>query len=98
MYYDVKSSGLHIGEYWKFGTNNKYKDKIETYYFLAFNEDYSELKYAWRVTGWKVIDIDALHVGMNSGYEFNIENMKEFDITDKIRDVLKKYGFFNKVK
>ena len=40
MYYDVKSSGLHIGGYWKFGTNNKYKDKIEIYYFLAFNEDY----------------------------------------------------------
>jgi len=100
-FYDVKSSKLaeHKGSlYWVFNTNNKYKDKIEIYYFIAFNENYSELIYAWRVTAWKAINKDSIYVGLKSNYEFNVKNMKEYDITDKIRDVLMEYEFFNKIK
>lgn len=98
-YYDVKSSALgKERNRWHYGTNNKYKDKIEIYYLLAFNEDYSELMYAWRMTNWEVIDIGDLYIGMNSIHnrKRTVENMKEYDITDKIRDILKKYEFFNK--
>lgn len=98
--YDVKSSGLHIkngGIYWIFGTNNKHKDDIEIYYFLAFNEDYSELMRIWRVPG-EIIEKNYFEVGLRHSYEFNIENMKEYDITNKIKEVLNRYGFFNKNK
>lgn len=100
--YDVKSSGLHIADngwlYWKFDTNNKYKDKIEIYYFIAFNEDYSELMYVWRVSAWEVIEKEHFYVGANnwSRREFTVENMKEYDITEKFKDVLRKYRFFDK--
>jgi hypothetical protein len=100
--YDVKSSILHTdyGGYYHYGNCNKYKDKIEIYYILAFNKNYSKLEYAWRVTGWEVIEKDYFDVYVNSHSraKFTIENMKEYDITDKIRDVLEKYEFFNKVK
>lgn len=95
MSYDVKSSKFY-GTYWSFGTNNKYKEKIEIYYFLAFNEDYTELKYVWRVSAWEIVEKDNFYVGLNYNYEFNVKNMKKYDITDKVRDVLKKYEFFNK--
>lgn len=28
--------------------------------------------------------------------EFNIDNMEEYDITKKLREILNKYDFFNK--
>lgn len=96
--YDVKGSKLYIEGYLAFGTSNIYKDKIEIYYLLAFNEGYTELIYAWRIPARKVVDRDGFKIGLKSNYKFNIENMKEYDITDNIRDALKKYGFFNKSK
>lgn len=88
--YDVKSSKLiYDRECYNFGTNNKYKDEIEIYYFLAFNdENYKKLDYGWRVPG-EIVEKDNFQVGLSSGYEFNIENMKEYDITDKFRDIIK---------
>lgn len=95
MKYDVKSSGLDwTGRFWTFKTNNKYKKEIEIYYFLAFNEDYTKLKYGWRIPG-KVAEKEHFRVGLNNSYEFNIENMKQYDITDKLREVLIKHGFLN---
>lgn len=38
----------------------------------------------WRVPG-EIVEKDDFHVGMNP--QFNIENMKEFDITDKFKDI-----------
>lgn len=34
---------------------------------------------------WIVIDKDKFKVGLSFSYEFNIENMKEYYITDKIK-------------
>lgn len=86
--YDVKSSGLYIGGYWVFGTGNKYKNEIEIYYFLAFNEDYTKLKYAWRVPG-EMVEGNTLYIGVNTGKgQFNVENMKEYEITDKIKKII----------
>lgn len=92
--YDVKSSKLYVGGSFHFTTRNKYKEEIEIYYFMAFNEDYMKLIYAWRVPG-EIVESDDLHVGLNSrsSMKFTLENMKEYDITDKLKDVLSKYGF-----
>jgi len=85
MSYDVKSSKLHGNAYYNFHTNNKYKDKIQLYYLLGFNKDYTDFNYAWRIPGWNVVEKDFLTVGLGSNYEFNIENMKEYEITDKLK-------------
>lgn len=44
------------------------------------------------------VEKNDLIVGLKSNYEFSAKSMKVYDITDKIREVLKKYDFFNKVK
>lgn len=88
--YDVKSSKLHEYEdalFWNFGTNNKYKEDIEIYYFLAFNKDYSKLKYGWRVPG-EIVDKDNFYVGLNPGCEFDVEDMDKYDITDRFKDIM----------
>lgn len=87
--YDVKSSKLNGGKYYQFGIRNKYKDKIQIYYLLAFNEDYTKLIYVWRIPALIVARKDTFYVGLSSSYEFNVENMKEYKITDKIKDILK---------
>lgn len=85
--YDVKGSGLHKYNgylYYHFRTNNKYKDNIEIYYFLAFNKNWSKLDYVWRVPG-EIIENTDLYITTNtqSNAKFNIENMEEYNITDK---------------
>lgn len=87
--YDVKSSKFDLyTKRYRFSTKNKYKDEIEIYYFLAFNEDYTELIYVWRVPG-EVIEKDYFQVVLNSySREFTVEDMKEYDITDKIKGLL----------
>lgn len=93
--YEVKSSPLRvIGKWsgWTYGTGNKDKDDdieaIQWYYFAAFNEDYTELYHMWRVPG-EIVEKNTLHIGMYGG-EFNIENMAEYDITDKFKDAMSK--------
>lgn len=96
--YDVKSSKFNEEwGHWQFGTKNKYKDDIEIYYLLAFNKDYTELMYAWRIPG-EVVEKDTFYVGLSHNYEFDIKYMEEYDITYKIREVLGKYEFLNKCK
>lgn len=87
MNYDVKSSKLDKRKRHTFHTDNKYKEEIEMYYLLGFNEDYTKLEYAWRVPG-EIIEKDYFQIGPNRNYEFNIENMKEYDITDKFKDII----------
>ena len=93
--YDVKSSKMYTGcngnNYWKFMTQNKYKELIEYYYFLAFNEDYTKLRYAWRVPG-EVIEKDYFYVGMSYA-EFNISNMRIHEITDVILPLIISRGY-----
>lgn len=88
--YDVKSSKLHRGTFWSFKTKNRHKDEIEIYYFLAFNEDWTKIEYGWRVPG-EIAEKDGFFVGLNCNYEFNIENMKEYDITDRLKELTRDY-------
>lgn len=97
MKYDVKCSGFD-GSQWPFNANNKYKTEIKIYYLLAFNRNYTELIYAWKIPGLIVIDKSTVYVGTSNMSEFNIDNMKEYVITDKIREVLNKYGYFEKIR
>lgn len=91
--YDVKSSSLYkIGDHFAFGIrrHDKEVEKIEIHYLLAFNEDYTKLMYAWRIPTSEIIHRDTLYVGLNSysRAEFTTENMKKYDITEKIREFL----------
>ena len=96
--YDVKSSSLgKQRNRYTFGTENKYKEEIEIYYLLGFNKDWTKLDYGWRIPG-EIVESSRFYVGFNSNYEFNIESMKQYDITEKLREVLNKYDFFNKLK
>lgn len=90
MIYDVKSSRLdNVLRRYHFNTNNKYKEAIEIYYLLGFNRNWTKLNYGWRIPG-EIAEKDSFPVGLNSSHEFNIENMKKYDITEKLRDALKK--------
>lgn len=91
--YEVKSSQLRIiGKWsgWTFATRKKDKDDnreaIQWYYFAAFNEDYTKLYHMWRVPG-EIVDKNTFIVGIYGG-EFTIENMKEYDITSKFKDIV----------
>ena len=94
LIYEVKSSSLHkIGNYCEFGIRghkNKEIEEIEIYYLLVFNEYYTELLYAWRIPTLNIIHRDTLYIGLNplSHAEFTIKNMKEYDITENIKEVL----------
>lgn len=91
--YEVKSSKfykLKVGGYWLFGTqnNDKQDDKeaIQWYYLGAFNEDYTELLYVWRVPG-EIIEEHRFYVGMINA-KFNINNMEIYNITEKFKDMV----------
>lgn len=87
--YDVKSSKLHKGKYYYFHTRNKYKEEIEIYYLLGFNEDYTILEHAWRVPG-EIVEKDSFIIAKIS-YTRNsrcVESMKEYEITDRIKDTI----------
>lgn len=92
MTYEVKSSGLRIDrDCFDFSTQNKdksdYVEAIQWYYFVAMNRDYTKLMYIWRVPG-EVAKKGHFIVGLKTSYEFNIENMKEYDITDRFKYVI----------
>lgn len=89
--YDVKSSKLYDGIYFNFDLRNTYREDIEWYYLLGFNEDYSKLKYVWRVLSFDFADVDNIYIGTNSNYKYNVKNMKEYDITEKIKPIFKNW-------
>ena len=86
--YDVKSSALLSHErflFWRFNLDNYSKDEIEWYYLLAFDEDYSELLYVWRIPAWdfmEYIEKGHISIGIN-----RVENMKQYEITEKIKPI-----------
>ena len=91
MTYDVKTSSKLHGKYYQFKTDNKHKEDIELYYLLGFNEDFTELDYGWRVPG-EIIEDPMLYVGASwARSKFTIKNMGEYEITDKLKDILGKY-------
>lgn len=78
--------------YWQFHFLNVDIYEIDWFYLLAFDEDYIKLLYAWKVP------IDKLHIedaviiiGLNITYKYNVENMKKYEITDKIRPIFEKW-------
>jgi Homing endonuclease associated repeat len=86
--YDVKGSKLYKGRYYNFNTKNKYREEIEIYYFLGFNEDFTELQHAWRVPG-EMVDKGSFAIA-HICVQYNsrcIESMKEYDITDRIKEI-----------
>lgn len=93
MIYDVKSSKLHSQKCYIlhsqkcyiFHTRNKFREEIEYYYFGAFNSDWTKLEHIWRVPG-EIVEKDYFVANMYGG-EFNIGNMKEYEITDKFKDM-----------
>lgn len=86
--YDVKSSKFHKERgCYIFGTNNKLKDEIEIYYLLAFNEDYTELDYVWRVPG-EIVESSIFQVGLSPGFKFDIDAMEKYEITEKFKDIV----------
>lgn len=84
--YSTKSAALADNRHWNFRLYNAHRDEIDWFYFGAFDKNYKKLMYAWRVTG-DFVDEDYLYVGIENSYEYNLENMKEFDITDKFKDI-----------
>ena len=90
--YDVKSSKLHKYSdndiFYQFSTNNLYKEEIEIYYLLGFNEDYTKLNYGWRIPG-EIVESDEFRISLNRrSHGFTVDSMKKYDITDKIKDIL----------
>ena len=60
---------------------------------VAFNEDYTKLMHVWRVPG-EIVDDDYFIVGTLNA-KFTIENMMQYEITDKFRDIVKKLNLIN---
>lgn len=89
--YDVKTSGLHI-DYWKFDFTNIYINKIEWFYLIAFDRDYTTVVYIWRIPKSKFIeDVKKGFIDVGLKKMYNIENMKQYDITEKIIPIFKKW-------
>lgn len=84
--YDVKSTKLRK-TYYQFGINNKYREEIEIYYFLAFNEDWTKLDYGWRVPG-DIVEDSSFLVGISPRSKFTIDDMEEYDITENLLYIL----------
>jgi len=91
--YDVKTSKYH--GLWDFHLTNINIDEIEWFYLLAFNSDYTELLYAWRAPAIDFIeDIEKgrrLQIGINSDWKRNLENMKEYLITERIKPIFERW-------
>jgi len=93
--YEAKSSKLYHGENWKYNIRNKEKENIEIFYFGGFNEDYSKLLHVWRVPG-ELVEGEVFYIPIKRSGKFNIENIKEFEITEKILEILnEKFSFLN---
>lgn len=86
--YDVKSSKLHEGRYYRFTLENIYRDETEWYFLLGFNEDFSKLEHAWRVPALDFVDKNYIYIGINNNWKCNIKNMEQYEITEKINSVL----------
>jgi len=98
--YDVKSSKLHnIGNgMFHFDIRNKYKEKIEIFYCLGFDENRNKLIYSWRIPN-NIINKDYLKIHISpSDAKFNTYNMKKFDITNRMKEIFGDNDKINNVK
>jgi len=90
--YDVKTSGLKMN-YWRF-YHVDIQYEVEYFYLLAFSTNYDRVMYAWRIPTWefiKNIEKSYIDIGLSDRYEYNISNMKKYEISEQIEDVYKKW-------
>lgn len=74
--YDVKSSSLHKGKYWTF-----ILDKcVDFYYLVAYDKDHNNVLYKWKIPG--DFAEGSIVIGNNNYYTYNLQNMKEYEITE----------------
>lgn len=92
--YDVKTAYFgYERSCWLFNLKNTNIDKIDWFYLLAFNEDFTELLYAWRIPASDLmgeIEKGRILIGLDNAYANNIKNLKEYEITEKIKPVCEK--------
>lgn len=82
--YDVKN----------FVLDNSEKDKIDWFYLLAFNEDYSEILHVWRIPTWDFmmyLEKGRFWVCMDL-----IDKMKRYEITERFIPVFE--NWLNNIK
>lgn len=81
--YDVKSSCLrHKSCHFVLDK----EERVDFYYLLAFNEDWTKLLCVW-IIPWNFVDEKSIVIGIDNNYSNNLENMKKYEITDKFIDV-----------
>lgn len=91
--YDVKTAHFD-GSCWHLQLKNVNRDKIEWFYLLAFNKGFTKLSFAWRIRASDIIENierGEIYIGLNDDYTNNLENMKKYEITDKIKYVFEKW-------
>ena len=87
--YDAKSSCLINNRYFVFSLNKIYRERIDYFYLGGFDEDYQKLLHVWRIPG-DFINGPTLYISnlcCQHRFERNIENMKDYEITDKFKDI-----------
>lgn len=78
--YDVKSSSLrHYRGDDYYGFNLDKAGKVDFYYLLAFNENYTELEHVWRIP---CNYTEKIHLDIKLK---DIPNMKNYEITEKFK-------------
>ena len=87
--YDVKTSYFINSLFWRFHLDSVGIDEIEWFYLLAFNEDYTKLLFAWRIPALDLVEyIEKGQIRIGAS---NLENLREYEITEKIKRVYEKW-------
>lgn len=63
---------------------HEYRDEIEWFFLVAYDKDYKEILRVWMIPG-NLIDGSALYICLDNKYKYNVENMREHEITDKFK-------------
>lgn len=87
--YDVKSSKLYKDKYYNFDFRNANRDEIEWYFLLGFNKDYTKLEHTWRIPALDFVDEERILIWVDGDHPYNLENMEEYEITEKIKYIFK---------
>jgi len=87
LLYEAKSSSFDRG-CWDYHFYNSEKERVRWYYLGAFDAYFEKLLYVWRVPS-DVIVGERLYVGLTKRSQFNVENMKRYEITDIFLKTLK---------
>lgn len=95
--YDVKTAYFdenRFNHHWTFKLNGTNIYENECFYLLAFNKDFTGLMFAWRIPTLDLMeDIEKgyIQIGSNKNYEHNSENLRGYEITERIKHVFEKW-------